>query len=327
MSLSDTPGTTENPAIHAVADCGGTHTRLELWRGDELLVTENLGSANTAATSDTEAARIYAELVGHIASRVPDPVDTYVATAGFDDPTADRLAEMFADAVREHRYLGRIHLFNDILPLLFTDEPGSESVAAIIGTGSAFWARNAQDDITRVGGVEWVASDEGAAVDVGRRGLVAMVRAADGRGEATTITARAGLDDAGALRLARELGQDSRPKKHLAVLARAVTTAWEEDDDAVAGRIMASVVEQVEESFAAAARNLADPAAATWVICGGLVGGCLPYQRLVLGACARASGGAAQVHVVENALGALRSFAARGCASRVGNRYRRTVVS
>ncbi|WP_162873060.1 BadF/BadG/BcrA/BcrD ATPase family protein [Austwickia chelonae] len=324
MSL---PDSVDGAAVYAVADCGGTHTRLELWRGDELLATETLGSANTATTTPDEARRIYGELIGHIADRVTDPIETYVATAGFDDPTADLLAEMFAGAVRERHYLGRVHIFNDILPLLFAEEPGTESVAAIIGTGSAYWSRDSQDVVARVGGVEWVASDDGAAVDVGRRGLVAMVRAADGRGERTSITARAGLDDAGALRLAREAGQDSRPKQLLAPLARAVTQAWTEDDDAVAGRIMIAVVDQVEESFAAAARNLGSPASATWVICGGLVSGCLPYQRLVLDACARASGGAADVRVVENALDSLRSFAARGCAVRVGARYRRTVMS
>lgn len=227
----------------------------------------------------------------------------------------------------EHGFRGRIHLVNDVIPLLFPAELGQESVAAIIGTGSAFWARNARDELTRIGGVEWLASDEGAAMDLGKRALIAMVRAADGRDAATTITQRAELTDAAVLSLARELGEDPHPKQRLAGLARAVTAAWIDDDDEVAACIVAAAVADVEVALATTARHLDAPAAATWIFGGGLVSASVPYQRLILGACRRASGGASDVRVVENALDLLRSFAAHGWAERVGTRFTRTVTA
>ena len=311
------------PASYAVVDCGGTHTRLEVWRGGEAVLAEKLGSANTASISPEEARSVYGDVVAKVAAA--GAAETYVATAAFDDSSADELAAEFGQLAAEHAYAGRIHLFNDVAPLLFTGKRGTETVASIIGTGSAFWTRNAGDALARVGGVEWLGSDEGAAADLGKRALVAVVRAADGRAAATTITRRAGYDDAGALVLARELGEVAHPKLPLAQLARAVTAAWVEDGDEVAGAIVAAAVADVEVALATAARHLANPATATWVFCGGLVSGSVDYQRLILAAVARASGGASDVRVVENALDLLRTMAAHGWADRLGPRYARVV--
>lgn len=316
--------TDHEPAeTYAVADCGGTHTRLEIWHGATQVAVETLASANTASTSPEQARAVYGDVVRRVTGE--GVAETYVATAAFDDSNAAELAAVFSELVREQGHAGRIHLFNDAAPLLFTGERGTETVASIIGTGSAFWARDRADRLVRIGGVEWLGSDEGAAADLGKRALVAMVRGADGRGPATTITARAGYDDAGALTLARELGETAHPKQGLATLARAVTAAWVQDGDETAAAIVAAAAADVEVALTTAARHLAGPDAATWVFCGGLVSGSADYQRVILAAAARASGGAHDVRVVENALESLRSFAAHGWADRLNERYRRTV--
>lgn len=310
-------------STYAVVDAGGTHTRVEVWRADERLEVVDLPSANTASRSAEESREVYDQVVQRIAAA--GATETYIATAAFDDSSGDALAGEFAELARAHGHSGRVHLFNDVAPLLFTGERGTETVSAIIGTGSAFWTRDAEDRLRRVGGVEWLGSDEGSAADLGKRALVAMVRAADGRGAATSITARAGTDDAGALRLARELGEVAHPKQGLAKLARAVTAAWVEDGDEVAARLIAAVIADVTDAFATAASHLHEPRRATWVCCGGLVSGSEPYQREIRGAIERVSGGATDVRVVENALDMLRDFAAHGWADRLGDRYRRTV--
>lgn len=313
------------PTTYAVADCGGTHTRLEIWRGEEQVSVDKLASANTASTSPEEAKAVYGDVVARVAAH--GVAETYVATAAFDDSNAAALEAVFGELAREHGYPGRIHLFNDVAPLLFTGAPGTETVASIIGTGSAFWTRDHEDRLARIGGVEWLGSDEGAAADLGKRALLAMVRAADGRAGATTITGRAGYDAAGALTLARELGETAHPKRGLAALAKAVTAAWVEDGDETAAAIVTAAAADVESALTTAARHLAAPSSATWVFCGGLISGSEPYRRLILAAVARASGGATDVRVVENALESLRSFAAHGWAERLTQRYRRTVAA
>lgn len=312
---------------YAVADCGGTHTRWEIWEGGVLQGSGELDSASTASRSEAESVKVYSELVAQLARHQSGPTHTVVATAAFDESNAQSLTDTFTALVAEHHYQGSIHITNDVIPLLFVDQYGTESVAGIIGTGSAFWSRDAQDRLGRVGGVEWVASDEGAAVDLGRRGMIAMVRGADGRDTPTSIAARAGYDDKRVLQLAREIAEDPRPKRLLAALSRPVIQAWTEDGDAVAGRIVNEAVADVEQALAAVARHLDQPAQATWVLCGGLVSGSIPYQRLILDACARASGGASDIRCVNNAMELLRVFASQGWAERLGTGYVATITS
>ena len=60
-------------------------------------------------------------------------------------------------------------------------------LVTIVGTGSIALARAQDGSITRVGGWGHILGDEGSGYDIGRQGLQAAVRAADGRGPATLL--------------------------------------------------------------------------------------------------------------------------------------------
>jgi N-acetylglucosamine kinase-like BadF-type ATPase len=74
-----------------------------------------------------------------------------------------------------------------------TDQPRSQinaagvGIAAIAGTGSIVFGRDATGDTARVGGWGYLLGDEGSGYDLARRGLQAALYAADGRGEATAL--------------------------------------------------------------------------------------------------------------------------------------------
>ena len=57
------------------------------------------------------------------------------------------------------------------------------------GTGSICYGRNEQGQAARGGGWGYILGDEGSGYWIGRRALAAVVRHADGRGPATTLTA------------------------------------------------------------------------------------------------------------------------------------------
>jgi N-acetylglucosamine kinase-like BadF-type ATPase len=79
-----------------------------------------------------------------------------------------------------------VHLSNDAeLPL--TALPNTVGVALIAGTGSIVLGHNAQGETIRAGGWGHLIGDEGSGYDIGRQGLQAVVRAADGRGERTIL--------------------------------------------------------------------------------------------------------------------------------------------
>lgn len=96
MSQNATPAGPHQPAepaTYAVADCGGTHTRLEIWRGEEMVAQQLFGSANTASRSAQEARSVYAQVVTHLVAHLDGHADSgmeaVVATAAFDDASAD----------------------------------------------------------------------------------------------------------------------------------------------------------------------------------------------------------------------------------------------
>ncbi|MEW1548319.1 BadF/BadG/BcrA/BcrD ATPase family protein [Streptomyces tsukubensis] len=81
---------------------------------------------------------------------------------------------------------------NDIVPHLLPTAGGDGGAvcAVICGTGTGYAARN-DGAWARAGGREWLLSDEGGGHDLATHALRAVVRAGDGRGPATALTAAA----------------------------------------------------------------------------------------------------------------------------------------
>ncbi|MBP8638258.1 MAG: ROK family protein [Dictyoglomi bacterium] len=63
---------------------------------------------------------------------------------------------------------------------------GMEGIIVIAGTGSISYGRR-DDSERRTGGWGYLLGDEGSAYDVGRRGMIAALKAYDGRGEKTLL--------------------------------------------------------------------------------------------------------------------------------------------
>lgn len=64
---------------------------------------------------------------------------------------------------------------------------GFEGIIVIAGTGSISYGRRG-DREKRTGGWGYLLGDEGSAYDVGRKGMIAVLKAYDGRGEKTLLT-------------------------------------------------------------------------------------------------------------------------------------------
>jgi len=65
---------------------------------------------------------------------------------------------------------------------------GLPCIVVIAGTGSIAYGVNSHGEEARAGGWEWLVGDEGSAYDIARRGLMAAIRAYDGRGKGTMLT-------------------------------------------------------------------------------------------------------------------------------------------
>jgi glucosamine kinase len=82
----------------------------------------------------------------------------------------------------------RVHVVSDAEVAMEDAFGGEAGVLLIAGTGSIAWARDGAGHSIRVGGWGQLLGDEGSGYAIGLAGLRAVVRAADGRASATSLT-------------------------------------------------------------------------------------------------------------------------------------------
>ncbi|MFG0315766.1 MAG: N-acetylglucosamine kinase [Planctomycetota bacterium JB042] len=151
-------------------------------------------------------------------------------------------------------------------------------VALIAGTGSSVYGRTADGREWQAGGFGSFLDDGGSAFDLGRRAMIAAVRARDGRGRETALSARLLAHvGGGTLRdLLRRLDAVRMARAEVAACAPLVTAAAAEGD-AVAIEILEAAVEELAlavETVVARLGLAAPEVAAT----GGLAGSGPPYR-------------------------------------------------
>jgi len=117
---------------------------------------------------------------------------------------------------------------------------GAPGVIVIAGTGSAAYGENGAGTSHRAGAYGYLIDDAGSGYGVGRAALAAVLRAADGTGEPTSLTARV-LESLALPSLADLVpgvygGEITRVR--IAALSRIVSEAASEDDDAVARALL-----------------------------------------------------------------------------------------
>jgi sugar phosphate isomerase/epimerase/N-acetylglucosamine kinase-like BadF-type ATPase len=295
-------------------DAGGSTTTAILPGTGE---TRTYGPVNPASVGAGPAARTLRDLFGDVATALDGRHGTgWIATATVDLTGAEDEPLRLRDLARAAGVRGRLLVSNDCVPWLVAPPLSGRGVVLVCGTGSGFAAADGADALCRVGGCEYLGSDEGSAFALGLDGLRAAVRAADGRGPATAIAARLTELSGGRspAELARELAAEAFPKAAVAALAPAVCDAWLDGDAAAATLVSAAIGELV--AGVRAARDRAGLTGA-WSVAagGGVLRGCPPLlaeldRRL------RAELGAAEVvpvdRPVETVRAALRSLARDG---------------
>jgi len=171
--------------------------------------------------------RRHADLVCGRAGQLPARPAIWLASASIDPAIASAETQRFSSAARAAGLRAELVISNDVTPLILSAPMGMGHVVAVCGTGSGFLATDGRAAPFRVGGCEYLGSDEGSAFDLGMRGLRAAVRGLDGRGRRTTlsdlITAEA---ETPVSELARTLAHTPFPKSAVAALAPIVARAW-----------------------------------------------------------------------------------------------------
>lgn len=229
-------------------------------------------SVGAAVAQDTLVA-LCQDIALHAEGR---PSVGWLATAACDPADARTELTRVARLARLAGLRGELVVSNDALPWLLAPPLQGRGVIAVCGTGSGFLACNGQNEPVRVGGCEYLGSDEGSAFHLGLAGLRAAVRAADGRGSPTTLGDRLAQQfTAPVQQLARTLASQAFPKASVARLAPVVCEAWLADDP-----VATTIVDAAIEELILGMRAARDRARLTgnWYAAagGGVLRGCPP---------------------------------------------------
>jgi N-acetylglucosamine kinase-like BadF-type ATPase len=235
-------------------DAGGTKTVGFLADGDARVLGEGRGGgANLQAEGELGVEKVLHAVMDQAMGAHRIEVDAIcLGMAGVD--RADDLA-VVRGIMRRIGRKTRAIVVNDALVALVAGAGDAPGIVIICGTGSIAYGRSAGGVAARAGGWGWLLGDEGSGYWIGAHALRAVARAADGRGPATSLTAKVLEHFAVATPsdLIREV-YDRQVRHHaLAQVARHVAKARDEGD-----LIAAQILEGAAYELVTAARSVAD---------------------------------------------------------------------
>jgi len=170
-------------------DGGGTHTLCILADLEgNVLGQGQAGPSNFQAVGVGEAIGAIRRAIEGAVAGVPSfsfPVEAIcLGLAGVDTPQDAALIRGQVEALNIAR---QVCVVNDTEIALIGGVGGERGVVVVAGTGSAAFGCDGEGCKAHAGGWGWILGDEGSAFDIGQRGLRAVVRALEGRGEATAL--------------------------------------------------------------------------------------------------------------------------------------------
>ena len=226
-------------------DAGGTKTVCLLADEHGDIVSEARGAgANLHAAGELAVEKVLHEVIdATIGDRSITPAAVCLGIAGVD---REDEAQTVRAIMRRLGYRSRAVVVNDALIALVSAAGDAPGVVIIAGTGSIVYGRNALGESARAGGWGHMIGDEGSGYWIGREALSAVMRAADGRGPQTDLTAAllGELEIADISRLPRIVYDREQPRMAVAALGPLVQRVGAAGD-AVATRILERAADEL----------------------------------------------------------------------------------
>jgi N-acetylglucosamine kinase-like BadF-type ATPase len=236
-------------------DAGGTRTVCLLVDDSGKVLGDARGpGANLQSAGELEVEKVLHDVIGRALGHHPQPKAICLGMAGVDRPGESATIRQILERIG-HR--AQVLVVNDALIALEAGVPGGAGTVVVAGTGSIAYGRDATGRAARSGGWGYVLGDEGSGYWIARQALRAVVRASDGRGPATSLTARvlAHYHLTRPQDLVHAIYHGGSQPSAMAALAREVEAAAT-DDDAVALRILAIGALELADAAASVARRL-----------------------------------------------------------------------
>ncbi len=260
-------------------DAGGTKTMgLLADASGTVLSRMRSGSANLVVKGELAVEKTLFEVID--ALEAPEPVAALcLGIAGVDRPNEEQLLR---DVLRRLGQRQPLRVVNDAFIALVAGAPSGLGIAVVAGTGSIAYGVDPSGTAARSGGWGYLLGDEGSAFWLGHAAVRLGIRAADGRGQATSlfdrICAKLGITDPSGL-VAWFYDQELS-RNRVAELASLVEAA-SNDGDGPAEDLLDQAAKHLARAARAVARQLTFPGPYPIVLAGGAFKACPSlYRRL-----------------------------------------------
>jgi glucosamine kinase len=222
-----------------------------------MIVSEGRGpGANLHVAGELGVEKVLHELMEQaIGDRGITPAAICLGIAGVDRDVEEQTVRAIMRRIGQR---SRVVVVNDALIALVAGAKDAPGIVIIAGTGSIAYGRSQNGDAARAGGWGHMLGDEGSGYWIGREALGAVMRAADGRGPATALSADvlAHFSISDLSQLPRIVYDDEQPRTSVAALGPLVQHASMRGD-AVASRILERAADELVLAATSVATRLA----------------------------------------------------------------------
>jgi len=257
-------------------DAGGTKTRAILTDESGRVVGGSRGGgANLRTHGELQVEKVLHAVVEQAEAEAGARADALaLGIAGADRPEDHAVLR---EILRRIGFKDRVVVANDARIAFVAGSERRVGLALICGTGSIAWGRNASGRIARAGGWGWHLGDEGSGFWIGEHAIRSVLRAADGRGRATSLE-KPLFEHFGIARpeeILRALYDSEYPRHRVATFSARVEEAARAGD-AVAGELLQAAVNELVLAAESVASRLELPSAPYDVVLAGGTFAALP---------------------------------------------------
>ena len=260
-------------------DAGGTKTvGLLADESGKVLSKSISGGANLLVKGELAVEKVIFDVIESL--EAPEPLAALcLGIAGVGQPGAD---QVIRDVLRRLGQRQPVRVVNDALVALVAGAPSGVGIVVVAGTGSIAYGVDPDGHEARAGGWGYLLGDEGSAFWLGHYAVRHAIRAADGRGVATTlyplICEKLGVSDP--TELVKWFYDQELSRNRVADLASLVETASADGDEA-AETLMDQASKHLVTAARAVANQLTFPDRYPIVLAGGAFKACPSLGRRV----------------------------------------------
>jgi N-acetylglucosamine kinase-like BadF-type ATPase len=181
--------------IYLGVDGGGTKTQAVLFDGEKNVIGEGFaGASNPLRVGvETAVANIFQAVDAACDAANKSRGDITAATFGLAGVRRTDLRQRVRERLAREIGIKAVEVFTDAEIALYGTTLGKAGVVVIAGTGSICYGQNEAGETAIAGGWGPLAGDEGGGSSIAKRGLQAIAKALDGRGNYTKLS-EAGTD-------------------------------------------------------------------------------------------------------------------------------------